>query len=240
MKDIFMYCDLATLVVMAMLLVKLGKHPAALMLYAMNPIPLVGFAGEGHRDSLMLLFLMLAFLLFYSKRWITCFSFLGLAIGVKFTAILFLPFFIIRKNIYYVGIFALAIGLPFFAFDATLGDMFVSLQRFASELRFNDSIHGLIFSLTGQKMAGVIVMLLLLMISAFVWLTQDSILRASFIVGFSFLLLAPTVHYWYLCLMLPFLVFVPSVPAMLWTLTTVFYFNVIWRVDNGFRNINSI
>lgn len=111
--------------------------------------------------------------------------------------------------------------------------MFSSLFRFGAELRFNDSIHFVFFKMFGQGTAAYISAGVLLALAIGIWMTQDSPLRGAFFCCFAFLLLSPTVHYWYLCMLVPFLVLVPSVPAMVWTVSSVFYFNVMWRNNHG-------
>ena len=233
MKGTFIFLDLATLAVLIMILMHKVRHPGALALYAFNPLVLMAFAGEGHVDSLQMLLVMTSYLFCVKKRWALSAVFIGLAVSAKFTAIIFVPFLIRRENWKWIFLAGVAFVAPAFFFSASPKEMFESLLKFGSEMRFNDSVHFVLYQLFGQGTAAWICAGVLIAISAGIWLTQDSPLRGAFFCCFAFLLMAPTVHYWYLCMLIPFLVFVPSVPAMVWTISSVFYFNVMWRNANG-------
>ena len=229
MKGVLVVLDLATLAILMLLLIHKGRHLGALALYAFNPLILLAFAGEGHVDSLQMFLVMTSYLCCLKKRWAFSALFIGLAISTKFTAIIFLPFLIRRENWQWVFLAAFSAVVPAFFFEATPAQMFSSLLSFGSELRFNDSIHFLLFKIFGQGLAAWICVALLAFLGLVIWLTQDSPFRGAFFCCFAFLLLSPTVHYWYLCMLIPFLVLVPSVPAMVWSISSVFYFNVMWR-----------
>ena len=233
MKAVFVLLDLATMLVLVLILKHKGRHPGALALYAFNPLILMAFAGEGHVDSLQMFLVMTAYLFCIKKSWALSAAIMGLAISAKFTAIIFVPFLIRKENWKWVFLVAAAAVAPAFFFEASPQQMFSSLLRFGSEMRFNDSAHYILWKIFGMGIAAVICAGILILLSAGIWLTQDSPLRGAFFCCFAFLLMAPTVHYWYLCMLIPFLVFVPSVPAMVWSISSVFYFNVMWRNAHG-------
>ena len=232
-KVAFVLLDLATLVVLYLILKKKGHHLGSLALYAFNPLVIMAFAGEAHLDSLQMFLVIASYYFCISKKWTLSAILIGLAISSKFTAIIFLPFLIRKENWQWLFVSVFTAFIPVLFFDASVQQMFSSLFRFGSELRFNDSIHFVFFKLFGQGTAAYISAGLLLVLSIAIWMTQDSPLRGAFFCCFAFLLLSPTVHYWYLCMLVPFLVLVPSVPAMVWTVSSVFYFNVMWRNNNG-------
>ena len=232
-KTCFILLDLLTMGFLILILKKKEHHPGSLALYAFNPLIIMAFAGEGHLDSLQMLLVVSSYYFCIHKKWTLSAILIGLAISSKFTAIVFLPFLIRKENWQWLFVAAVSAFIPVLFFDASIQQMFSSLFRFGAEMRFNDSLHFIFFKLFGQGVAAYISAGVLIALAIAIWMTQDSPLRGAFFCCFAFLLLAPTVHYWYLCMLVPFLVLVPSVPAMVWTVSSVFYFNVMWRNANG-------
>ncbi|MCM8525641.1 MAG: glycosyltransferase, partial [Lentisphaeraceae bacterium] len=232
-KLAFVLLDLATLGMLYLILKKKGHHPGSLVLYAFNPLVILAFAGEAHLDSLQMFLVIASYFFCISRKWTMSALLIGLAISSKFTAIVFLPFLIRKENWQWLLVSIISVFVPALFFEASVQQMFSSLFRFGAEMRFNDSIHFVFFKIFGQGTAAYISAGLLVVVSVAIWMTQDSPLRVAFFCCFAFLLLSPTVHYWYLCMLVPFLVLVPSVPAMVWTVSSVFYFNVMWRNSHG-------
>lgn len=67
----------------------------AMAAYGWNPLPVMEFAGNAHNDSLMLCFILSALLALYYKRPLLGTALLGAAVATKFTAVLFLPFYLV-------------------------------------------------------------------------------------------------------------------------------------------------
>ncbi len=67
----------------------------AMAAYGWNPLPLTEFAGNAHNDSMMLLWVLAALLSHYHRRAMIGAIMLGLGIATKFTALLFVPFYIL-------------------------------------------------------------------------------------------------------------------------------------------------
>lgn len=62
LKMVFMLFDLASCVILAMLLTRRGLDPSRVLLYAWCPLPIIEFALEGHVDVLAITFTLLAML----------------------------------------------------------------------------------------------------------------------------------------------------------------------------------
>ncbi|MEE9413192.1 MAG: glycosyltransferase [Methylococcales bacterium] len=232
-KTSFLLLDLATLGILALILDKKSMHPGPLVLYAMNPLVIVAFSGLGHLDSLVMFLVMAAYYFSIQKQWGYSAIGIGLAISSKFTAIIFLPFLLRKENWQWYSLAIISAVLPCLFFEASVQEMFSSLFRFGTEMHFNGSLHLVFYNLLGSSAAVTLSVFLFLLISGAIWLTQDSPFRGAFFCSFAFLLLSPTVHYWYLCMWIPFMVIVPSLPAIVWSLSSVFYFNVKWRSAHG-------
>lgn len=67
----------------------------AMAAYGWNPLTITEFAGNAHNDSLMLSWVLLSLLSYYNRRPLLGALLLGLAIATKFTAVLFVPFYLL-------------------------------------------------------------------------------------------------------------------------------------------------
>lgn len=207
------------------------------ILYALNPLVLLGFAGEGHFDSIQAAFLTGALLCHARKKWVLAFLMAGLAVQVKYVGVLAIPFLINRHNWRYAWVAAAAAMVPYlpiFLLDSRL--LFHSVMAFGSDFAFNGPIHGVLRAATGSMhVATSIVRVMFLAALGFAALfllplsprsrNRDPLPGVVFVFGM-LLLLSPTIHYWYLGWILPFVVILPSWGWLLASLTCVAYFTV--------------
>jgi len=116
MQIAFTAFDLATGVVLVLLLQRLKKPPGLVVLYLWNPLIIVEFAHGAHVDSLMTLLVVLALYLFYTGRQTGSAITLALATLTKFIPVLLIPVFIQRwgwrRALLYVAVITLGL-LPF-------------------------------------------------------------------------------------------------------------------------------
>lgn len=67
----------------------------AMAAYGWNPLPIMEFAGNAHNDSFMLMWVLAALLAYHARRPLLGALLLGAAVAAKFTAVLFLPFYVL-------------------------------------------------------------------------------------------------------------------------------------------------
>ena len=187
------------------LLLFLWLRSPAVMVYAWAPLAMAGPVG-GHVDPLMLLFLVGCAWAWERRRFHAAAALLGCAVLSKAIALVLLPWLLVRKP--RVGLTALiVIAVGYLPYGFSLG----SLVTFASEFRFNGSMHHLFGNFSLVLLAAWI---------AWVTLTQPRLPAAAALIFAGLLLLSPTVHFWYLSW---FLVFLPAVtarwrePLLLWS-----------------------
>jgi hypothetical protein len=232
--------DLGTLALLLLLLHRRQLNQRLALLYALNPVVLIGFAGQGHMDAAQGLLVLGAILLYRRKRWAWMFLLAGLAVQVKYVAILGWPFLLRRDNLRHAWIAPLAALAPlavFFGIDGTA--VFRSLVAFGREFAFNGPVHGIMrWMLGGIAPASAMCRLLLLVALAFGWWRFHPRRRGSaspdplhgwLFVLCAFLLLSPTVHFWYLAWVLPLLVIRPSAAWVLLSGTAAFTFVAVGR-----------
>jgi rSAM/selenodomain-associated transferase 2 len=201
--------DIGVMIVLMLMLNRLGLSPSRLILYAANPLILVFTAGEGHLDVIQVFFLCLALYFIICKKYhVMGFFMLGMAIVTKYFALIALPFLVNTENRKKspAVLIPLILYLPFIDAGAAI---FKSLGTFAANFNYNDSLNFIIRFLFADLHLFVTAVLLIICLIWVYMFVQDA-LRSVYIALGCLLLFLPTLHPWYLVLILPFLSFFPS------------------------------
>jgi len=200
--------------------------------YAFSPIPLIAFAAEGHFDVLLVAAMVATLwcLLENKPRWAWCC--LGLAVQFKFVALILLPFLLKRTRWESVWPFFVACLVPALPFFTTLPGWFMGLSQFAAHHSFNGCVHGILLEVTGERVwANISVAIIFIGVIGWRLCSRraygDFIDDAIWAFG-ALLVLAPTVHFWYLTWIWPWLVLRPSPAWLVLGLSQAWYFGV-WR-----------
>ena len=229
-KVVMSLFDLATLAVLLSILRRRRLELRWSLLYALSPVALFAFAGEGHNDAVQVFCLTLALALHGRKRWGWTWLLLGLAVQSKVISLLAWPFFFSRESWRYVGLGLLAAVGPtmvFLPFDG--GALFESFFAFGLDMAFNGPAQTALRSLLGSTRQATVVCqasfllvyglgLVLLHPSRRTCPDEDPTSGVFFVFGAA-LLLSPTVHFWYLSWILPFLVLRPTASWIVLTAT---------------------
>ena len=226
-KSFFLLFDVFSIFILTGLLKAIGREPVNVLIYAWNPLVLISFAGEGHCDSLQIFFVILALYLYLTGNSVKSVISIGLAVMSKFVSIFIVPPLILKnKRKYLIILFAVItfLYLPYI----NAGKRLVStLFHFSTQNHYNDSIHFLFLCLSfGSPFLSKTITLIIFSIVFFFLYKKyhDNILRFAFLVYGSFLILAPTVHPWYLTWIVPFLCFYHSKAWLVLTGTVIFYY----------------
>lgn len=238
-KTVMLLFDLGTIGLLLLLLDHRHLDRRWSILYAFNPVILYAFAGQGHFDVIQNFFLMGA-ICFYDRRlWGWMFLFVGLAVQSKYVAAVTVPFFITRFNYKYVWITAASVILFYLPFVHTQWhQLFFSLTTFGNEFACNGSIHGILKAALGGIPGATYICKILLILLLFLGFyffhpdinyrfRHDPVSGCFYVLG-AVLLLSPTVHFWYLSWIVPFIVLRPSTSWIVLCLTISSYF-----VSNG-------
>ena len=201
--------DIGVMVVLALMLNRLGFSPSRLILYAANPLVLVFTAGEGHLDVVQVFFLCLALYLIICKKYhVIGFFILGVAVITKYFALIALPYLLDAEN----RKKSLAVLIPMVLYLPFMGagtEIFSSLGIFAANFSYNDSL-SLIIRLLFGDLHLLITAALLVTCLAWIYIVVQDKLRSVYMAIGCLLLFLPTLHPWYLVLIVPFLSFFPS------------------------------
>lgn len=195
------------------------------LLYALNPLIIIELCGNLHFEAWMILFLVLALWAFIRRRYKFFGLFMGLSIGSKLLPLMFLPFFLLRtrlndliRGFLMMTLVLVVIFAPFFGLDL-IYHLYDSLNLYFQKFEFNASIYYIArwigFQIKGYNVIQTIGPLLYL--SAFLVIialvvaegrkTFRSLLEQMLLAFTTYLLLATTVHPWYLALPVMFSVF---------------------------------
>ncbi len=207
------------------------------VLYALNPLVLYAFAGEGHFDAMQAAFLTGALFCHSRKKWAFAFLLAGLAVQVKYVAVFALPFLVNRQNWRYAWLAAVAALMPYLpVVMVDSRQLLYCLVRFGSEFAFNGPVHGMLWGMTGSMATATTVIAVLfaaVLVLAYGlrmrdWRSGrgDDPLPGMVLVFSALLLLSPTVHYWYLSWILPLVIIQPGWGWLVASLTSVAYFAI--------------
>ena len=227
MKITFVIFDLATIAVLLLTLQALGMGLHRIAIYALNPLVIMEFAGSGHLDSAGIFFLMLALYLFTRKKNLSPLIALAAAFLVKLLPILFLPFILRRKKLAGLLLFAALCLIACGPFLSAGNNLWQSLGIYAQHWYFNAPAHDLLMelcrdSLLARKAAALIFCAALSALYLQHFRKSSAadaacIYRVCFLTLVIFYLLTATLHPWYVCWIVPFLVIVPGRALLLFS-----------------------
>jgi len=198
--------------------------------YALNPVPVISYTGEGHFDVFMVLFMIGAVWALESRKLgPLSFALLAIAIQFKIIALALCPALFSAlspgQRIPSIVVFWSVLAIPCLPFWHSLSGLLNGILAFSSATSGNASIHWLLEMITGSKSwSSIICGGAALAISLWVATKTWTLPRKSVVTMTALLLLMPTVTYWYVAWSLPFAA-VAGCPAM-WVLsiTDVFYY----------------
>ena len=221
-KRLYTGLDVASIVVL-LLLLAIRKQPLQRVLaYAWNPTVVISFALCGHHDALAILTLLGANLFIINQRWALSILFLALSALSKFFAVLLVPVFLQRTRWIYAGLFAVVVILAYVPYASVGWKLLDGLSQYSAGWENNDSLFRLLLLAGNSKpQAGLVAGILIAGLMAFVLKKRMEPLRASLFLVAGLLLLSPNAFPWYFTWTIPFVCFYPSAPWLLMSVTCV-------------------
>jgi hypothetical protein len=217
---------LADLLLVA-LLMSAVKELRWVALYAVNPLPLISYAGEGHFDVWMVLAMVASIVWLQRPR--LAWGCLALGISIKLIAVLLLPVLWLHtareQRWRCITLAAVTLLLPALPFVQSWPGLIAGIYRFGADTSSNASLHWLLEWMIGHK--GIAAAFSFGLAGLWAWHRRVLHLPAAEASREALTLLiiaAPTVTYWYPGWALPFAVLAPQ-PA-LWVLsaTDILYY----------------
>ena len=221
------------------LLRQLNLPESNIFLYLLNPLIIIELTGNLHFEGVMLFFLVGALYLLQCQKWLFSALLFSCSIAVKLIPLMFLPLLLKRLGwkkavLYYIitGVLLLLFFLPFFS-GAFAQNFFSSVNLWFQKFEFNAGFYYLIrwigyqvegyniISYAGPALA-VVVFVSVLFLSIFRRNSEVKVLLPSMMfASVIYLLLATTVHPWYLSTALLLSVFTRYKFVQVWSLMVV-------------------
>jgi len=233
-KLVFVLADLLTLAAVLKLLRRRGLSWAFSGFYALNPIVLIAFAGEAHFDSMMIAALMWALCAYEAGRTRIAVILASIATGIKWIALPLIPFFCGKRLLTNSLIASAVLVLPTLYFFDAIDALFHGLFAFGGTRNFNGLLYEILLYSVGlpRTICNGIVLVVFASVIAWRWLcrNQDPLdTHARWILG-ALLVVSPTIHFWYLAWIIPWICLRPSLPWLTLSVTASSYF-FVWVND---------
>jgi SAM-dependent methyltransferase len=234
LRGFVLLAELGSMLLIWKLLQAWKMNSRNLMLYALNPLVIIEFAGSLHGEVFMVFFLLLSLWLLTIKRTSLSAVVFGLSVGAKLLPLMFLPFYIKRlgwwKTAVYGIVAILVTGLLFIPCwtPNLLTNVSTSLRLYFANFEFNASVYYLIrefgflyhgYNIIGQTAVWLprIVLIIILLIAL---LNKDREMRGlpmlMLFAWFTYYAFATTLHPWYIAVLAAFLPFVKYRFAFVW------------------------
>jgi len=240
MKFLFILFQLGACLVFYLLLRERKANPALLLLFAWNPLVVMETAVNGHLDIVMVFFLLLCLLFFYKEKYILSGVFFGAAVLSKLIPIVLLPLFLFylflkkengfRKSGSFLISFLLTITFFYAFYIDSAGNMFLTALNYSSKWYFNNPLFHIIHFFTeSNALAHLISFSLFIAVFLFIFLRSLPFEKKIFYTTFAFVFLNPTIHPWYLVILIGLQCIYFSDIAILWSGLVIVSYVVVYR-----------
>jgi alpha-1,6-mannosyltransferase len=192
--------EIASIVLLLLILNTLRKPLHYAALYALCPLPVYQFMIDGHVDALLFPFVLLFVYFWLRSRHLPALLSLGFSVITKLVSLIYLPLLLkeLRTRWYLLFIPVLVLALSYLPYVASAGKPFESLGVYSMNWTFNGSIFPIIESIVGDnQIARFVVTPILAFFIFYVGWKVESLPGRLYWATFVFLMLAPTVHPWY-------------------------------------------
>ena len=205
------------------------------LLYALNPLVIVELSGNLHFEGMMLLCIVVGIYWLMHNKWGGAAFWWAMAISIKLIPILFLPVLLKRlgfaKSVWFYMITAIALAFTFLPFldQKLIEHLFSSIDLYFRTFEFNASIYYVIrwlgFKSVGYNIiqqAGPILSITTFVIVMMVYFYKTNswqdVLKKMLFAYTIYLLLATTIHPWYVINLVLLSVFVRNYKyAIIWS-----------------------
>jgi hypothetical protein len=227
-KIVFIGFDIATMLVLIMLLRFLAVPIRHTVLYAFNPLVILFISGEGHVESIPIFFILLALYLLIKRKDAWAFLMVGCACMCKWNYALLFPFFIRPGNMRHMFFLVVPI-LTVFLYAVNPLHLLEVPVKFGTQSHYNGLLFTTLKSFLDVRTTVDICYGVLFFASGTIFLLTPNPLRAVFLGMGCFLFCSPTVHPWYLMMIVPLFVLYRSPGWLVWFSTISITFFTIYR-----------
>ena len=239
-KRLYVGLDVASIVVLLLLLTIRQQPLQRVLIYAWNPAVVVAFSLSGHHDSLAILALLAADLFIIKQRPGLSIAFLALSFLSKFFAGILLPVFLKRTRWSFATVFAAAVVAGYVPFASAGRKLVDGLLQYSAAWESNDSLFRLMM-LAGNSRAQAGLLAGVFLAALVLWALKRRMepLQASLFLIVGLLLLSPNAFPWYFTWMIPFLCFHVHPAVLLASVTCVLGYSPVVEYAAGQPYVDS-
>jgi len=253
-KVFFLIAEVATFLGIVKILDHLNKSRALVAIYFLNPLVLLEGMGNLHFEIVMVAFLVWAiYFSFINVKLHLAALFFTLSIASKLLPLMFLPFFLFhlkgndRIRFFGYGLLMCTVAFLPIALGLDFSNFASSIDLYFQKFEFNASVYYLLRYL-GQlwsgynlihyigPLLGLIAVILIVKKAISSGYSLDSFIRFGFFSFCLYLVLATTVHPWYLCIPILFSVFINGKWVIVWSLVIMLSY-INYSYDPYFENL---
>ncbi len=248
LRGFVLLAELGSMVLIYKLLKAWKLNTRNLLLYALNPLVIIEFAGNLHGEVFMVFFLLLSLWLLQKREWLSAIVF-GLSVGTKLLPLMFLPFYIKRlgwmKTMLYGSVVMLAVALMYAPFWSSelVPNVLSSVRLYFANFEFNGSVYLLVrelgFLYSGYNQIAIIGRLLSLTVLTTILLIAwrnkkkempglPELMLFAWCVYYAF---ATTVNPWYVAVLAAFLPFTKYRFPLVWLITVALSYHAFGYVN---------
>ena len=240
-KRVSTILDLASAVVLMLLLAAMKQPLHRMLAYAWNPTVLISFAMSGHFDSLAIVTFLAALFFLVTNRPALSMGSLALSFLSKFFPILLLLTFLKRVRLAQVGLFVSLIFAFYVPFLSAGWHLLDGARNYARDWVNNGSLFHLLRFVAGSRAGGELTAALMLLAAiGYLAKRRAAPLWSSLVLTGAVLLLSPTAFPWYFTWSIPFLCFYPSRAWLLMSVTSVLAYTPAIAYGAGESLANSL
>ena len=207
-KFVILLFEILLLLILKELLSRHRMPPAWLLIYAWHPLVVVEFAGSGHMDVIAICLLFVSLLLLELSRPALAGFSLAAAVLTKYLPAISLPWLLWRGGWKFGLVFVTTVIVLFIPYYTPDLGIFHGLTIFYRTWWFNDSVFGILREIFGDaepaRLTGAFVTGL---VALFCLWKRFDFYRSFFLINATVIVFAPVVHPWYVCWLVPFLIF---------------------------------
>jgi len=196
-KAVCLALEFALIGVLVIGLPRMGVSPLMSVVYAWHPLAVIEVAGSGHNDSLGIVALMVALLLWAQRRPVWSGVLAAVSFLSKFATILWLPFYAVRAR----GSLAIMIGIMAIAaaWCQCSPHFTPGLGHYARHWEFNSSLYSVLLWVMRDPLWTRLLALLIIGIVGIVLARRgDDLAGYALVMLQAVIVLAPVVEPWYL------------------------------------------
>jgi alpha-1,6-mannosyltransferase len=248
-RGLIIAAEAGTLMIMLKLLdiYKLPRNKV--FIYAFNPLIILELTGNLHFEAFMIFFVLLFVYFLIKKEFVKSALFLALSVASKLIPLIFIPLLIKRLSFkrflifcLLTGLFTLLLFIPLFSSEFIKG-MSSSIGLYFQKFEFNASVYYLIreigFWFKGYNIIGTagkylaLATFVIVLIKSLVHNQKQNITNPMMWVLMVYLILATTVHPWYVSTLLALSIFTQYRFVVLWSF--LIFFSYIGYTSTGFE-----